>query len=92
MLRGICHSARAGCPSEHLPRAATTDSEDSSREEQDQRKQESSEGASSQRGLGKDEPGPRANLIFQTARWASEGCDVDARRTDAAQERHDWPP
>lgn len=83
---GTRHAAGAGCPSEHLPTAATTDSEDGSWEEQDQRKQASSEGASSERGFGKDEPIPRANNIPGCALWASEGCDVDAQRTDAAHE------
>lgn len=63
---GICHAANAGCLSEHLLTAATTDSEDGFWEEKGQRNQESSEGAGSERGLGKDELIPRANLIFQT--------------------------
>lgn len=80
----------AGCPSEPLLIAATTDSEDGSWEEKDQRNQESREGASSERGLEKDESIPKANLIFQTDLWASEGCDADAQRTDTAHTRHDW--
>lgn len=64
--RGDTPHCQHRVPAEHLLTAATTDSEDGSWEEKGQRNQESSEGAGSERGLGKDEPIPRANLIFQT--------------------------